>query len=251
MEDFEDWLPAFSSDRALSVDSYFQKLRSHCNFHDLDARKKLLLAQHRCVGTAAANLSGKSFCTTSDLRSASRDAFGPSAEDVSKSFCQVKPDFLEPVAAWADRLCLTFQQTTVSGARCMLRTVSYKAYSHTFNSKCCRSHLLRSKRLRSGSRPLPSCAAVPLRLLRPGLVLRRTLLFQRLDVASALNSKHSPLRFHQRPCQPPLSQSRNFPMRLLTFFFTEFLRPTDLLRTTCAARTPTVHCSFRRKSRCR
>ena len=58
MEDLDDWVPAFSGDKTLSVDSYFQKLHSYCDFHDLDARKELLLAQHRCVGTAAANLSG-------------------------------------------------------------------------------------------------------------------------------------------------------------------------------------------------
>ena len=123
MEDLDDWVPAFSGDRTLSVKTYFQKLRSYCDFHDLDARKELLLAQHRCVGTAAAILSGKSFTSISDLRSALENTFGPSEEDAFKSFCQVKQDFLEPVAAYADRLRLAFQRTPVSGATYMLRTV--------------------------------------------------------------------------------------------------------------------------------
>ena len=116
MEDLDDWVPAFSGYKTLSVDSYFQMLYSYCDFHDLDARKDLLLAQHRCVGTAAAILSGKSFTSTSHLRSALEDAFGPSEEDASKSFCQVKQDCLEPVVAYADRLRLAFQRTPVSGA---------------------------------------------------------------------------------------------------------------------------------------
>ena len=123
MEDLDDWVPAFSGDKTLSVESYFQKLHSYCDFHDLDAHKELLLAQHRCVGTAAAILSGKSFTSTSHLRSALEDAFGSSVEDAFKSFCQVKQDFREPVVAYADRLRLAFQRTPVSGATYMLRTV--------------------------------------------------------------------------------------------------------------------------------
>ena len=93
-----------------------------CACYDLDARKEPL-AQHRCVGTAAAILSSKSFTSISNLRSALEDAVGRLEEDASKSFCQAKQDFLEPVTAYADRLLLVFLRTPVSGAAYMLRTV--------------------------------------------------------------------------------------------------------------------------------
>ena len=123
MEDLYDWVPAFSGDKTLSVEAFFEKLHSYCDFNDIGARKELLLAKHRCVGPAATVLSGKSFASTSDLRSALENAFCLSEEEAFNAFHQVKQDFLEPVTAYASRLCLAFQKTSLSGATFMLRTV--------------------------------------------------------------------------------------------------------------------------------
>ncbi len=74
MEDFTDWVPVYTGDQSLPLETYLQKVSSFCTFYDLSPRKQLLLAENRCSGPAAAALAGKSFSTLAELRQTLEDA---------------------------------------------------------------------------------------------------------------------------------------------------------------------------------
>ncbi len=126
MEDFIDWVPVYTGDQSLPLETYLQKVSSFCTFYDLSPRKQLLLAENRCSGPAAAALAGKSFSTLTELRQTLEDALCRTDEDSFNTFCRVKQAPLETVSAFSLRVQSAFQRTSVSDAPFLLRTVFLK-----------------------------------------------------------------------------------------------------------------------------
>ena len=137
LEDLRAWVPVFSGDQSLSLDAYQQKVHSYCTFYNLSTSKEQLLAEHRCVGAAAAPLSGKSFTSISELRQALQGAVGRSEEEAFEELCRVKQHPSELVTTYADRLRLAFERTSVSGASFILRNVFLQGLQPNLQPQVC------------------------------------------------------------------------------------------------------------------